>query len=114
MDLELCSVKDVKAKRPDLYHAIEQEVLLGTIKITKDDIIDLLQPISNRIIELLSPQLNQLTVKTTNDLIEMENDIIDEISNQLQDMFVELEDLVRKRHCFRRFEEREITPLIVR
>jgi hypothetical protein len=114
MDLRDCSIRDIKAKRPDLYSEIEQEVLLGTIKLRKDDIISMLQPVSDRIIELLCPHLDTLSEKTTCDIIEMENDIIDEISCQLQDMFCELEETVRGRYELGRFEAREITPLLDR
>jgi hypothetical protein len=57
MDLKFCSIDELKALRPDLYQAIEQEVILGKLKLTKDDIINIIEPLSESIKDYLRPYL---------------------------------------------------------
>ena len=97
MDLKFCSIDELKALRPDLYQAIEQEVILGKLKLTKDDIINIIEPLSESIKDYLRPYLSKLSAMTYNDIVDMENDIVDEVAEQLLNEFEELEEIVRKR-----------------
>ncbi len=97
MDLEFCSIDDLKTLRSDLYQAIEHEVILGKYKLSKDDIINIIEPLSESIKDCLRPYLSKLSVMTYNDIVDMENDIVDEVAEQLLNEFEELEEIVRKR-----------------
>jgi len=97
MDLKFCSIDELKALRPDLYQAIEQEVILGKLKLTKDDIINIIEPLSESIKDYLRPYLSKLSAMTYNDIVDLENDIVDEVAEQLLNEFEELEEIVRKR-----------------
>lgn len=97
MDLKFCDIDDLKTLRPDLFKAIEQEVLLGKMKLTKDDILTMIEPLSRCIKEFLKPYLAKLSAMTYNDIVDMENDIMDEVAEQLLNEFEELEEIVRKR-----------------
>lgn len=97
MLIEYCTVDDLKALRPELYQAIVQEVFLGKLRLTKDDILNMLQPLSDNIKDYLRPYLDKMPRMTYNDIVDMENDIIDEIAEHLLNEFDDLEELVRKR-----------------
>ena len=87
MDTEDISIQDLKRQRPDLYQAIKQEICLGELRLTKDDIVSLIEPLSENIKEYLKPYMPKLSTMTYNDIVDMENDIIDEISEQLLNEF---------------------------
>lgn len=97
MLIEYCTVDDLKALRPELYQAIAQEIFLGKLRLTKDDILNMLQPLSDNIKDYLRPYLDKMPRMTYNDIVDMENDIIDEIAEHLLNEFDDLEELVRKR-----------------
>lgn len=94
MDTEDISIQDLKRQRPDLYQAIKQEICLGELRLTKDDIVSLIEPLSENIKEYLRPYMPKLSTMTYNDIVDMGNDIIDEISEQLLNEFEELECIV--------------------
>lgn len=94
MGVHNMTLEDLKKQRPDLYQAIKLEVCLGELRLTKDDIISLIDPLSENIKNHLKPYLPKLRTKTYNDIVDMENDIIDEISEQLLNEFEELEHIV--------------------
>ena len=95
MDAKYISVQELKQLRPDLYQAIKQEACLGELRLTKDDIISMIDPLSENIKEHLKPYLSKLSTMTYNDIVDMENDIIDEISEQLLYEFEEIESIVK-------------------
>ncbi len=95
MDIHIATLDDLKKCRPDLYLAIKQEICLGELRLTKDDIISLIDPLSENIREHLKPYLPHLPAMTYNDIVDMENDIVDEISEQLQNEFDEIERIVK-------------------
>jgi hypothetical protein len=98
MNICVATQEDLKKLRPDLYKTIKQEVCLGELRLDKDDIHSLIEPLSETIKEFLQPYLSNLPVMTHNDVVDMENDIIDEISEQLQNELVGLEKIVEVRH----------------
>lgn len=95
MDIRIATLEDLKKRRPDLYQAIKQEVCLDELRLTKDDIISMIEPLSENIKEHLNPYLSKLRTMTYNDIVDMENDIIDEVSEQLLNEFEELENIVK-------------------
>ena len=97
MLIKNCTIDDLKALRPDLYKEIEQEVILGKMKLTKSDIINLIQPLSDCIEDILRAHLPKLPDMTYNNIVDLENDIIDEVSEQLMNEFDDIERLVNKR-----------------
>ena len=94
MDIDNISIEDLKKYRPDLFENLKQEVYLGELRLTKDDIISLIEPLSDNIKNHLNPYLPKLRSMTYNDIVDMENDIVDEISEQLLNEFEELEHIV--------------------
>jgi hypothetical protein len=94
MDIDNISIEDLKKYRPDLFEDLKQEVYLGELRLTKDDIISLIEPLSDNIKNHLKPYLPKLRTMTYNDIVDMENDIVDEISEQLLNEFEELEQIV--------------------
>ena len=94
MNVDNISIKDLKKYRPDLFEDLKQEVYLGELRLTKDDIISLIEPLSDNIKNHLNPYLPKLRTMTYNDIVDMENDIVDEISEQLLNEFEELEQIV--------------------
>lgn len=94
MDIDNISIEDLKKYRPDLFEDLKQEVYLGELRLTKDDIISLIEPLSDNIKNHLNPFLPKLRSMTYNDIVDMENDIVDEISEQLLNEFEELEHIV--------------------
>lgn len=94
MDIDDINLQDLKKYRPDLFEDLKQEVYLGELRLTKDDIISLIEPLSDNIKNHLKPYLPKLRTMTYNDIVDMENDIIDEISEQLLNEFEELEHIV--------------------
>ena len=94
MDIDNISIEDLKKYRPDLFEDLKQEVYLGELRLTKDDIISLIEPLSDNIKNHLKPYLPKLHTMTYNDIVDMENDIVDEISEQLLNEFEELEQIV--------------------
>lgn len=94
MDIDNISIEDLKKYRPDLFEDLKQEVYLGELRLTKDDIIALIEPLSDNIKNHLKPYLPKLRTMTYNDIVDMENDIVDEISEQLLNEFEELEQIV--------------------
>ena len=94
MGVHNMTLEDLKKQRPDLYQAIKLEVCLGELRLTKDDIISLIDPLSENIKNHLKPYLPKLRSMTYNDIVDMENDIVDEISEQLLNEFEELEQIV--------------------
>lgn len=94
MNIEFSTIDDVKALRPDLFQELKQEVILGGMRLTKDDILNIIDPLAESIKEFLKPYLPKITTMTYNDIVDMENDIVDEVSEQLQDAFIELEEIV--------------------
>lgn len=97
MDVDDISLKDLKKYRPDLYLDMKQEVCFGELGLTKDDLIFLTEPLSDTIKDYLRPYLPKLSRMTYNDIVDLENDIVDEISEQLLDIFEEIEHNVYKR-----------------
>ena len=95
MDIRIATLEDLKKRRPDLFQAIKQEACLGELRLTKDDIISMIEPLSENIKEHLKPYLSKLRTMTYNDIVDMENDIIDEVSEQLLNEFDELENIVK-------------------
>lgn len=95
MDIRIATLEDLKKRRPDLYQAIKQEVCLGELRLTKDDVISMIEPLSENIKEHLKPYLSKLSTMTYNDIVDMENDIIDEVSEQLLNEFAEIESIVK-------------------
>ena len=95
MYLENISIHDIMELRPDLYQAIKQEICLGELRLTKDDIMSMIEPLSQNIKEHLKPYLSKLRAMTYNDIVDMENDIIDEVSEQLLNEFEEIESIVK-------------------
>ena len=94
MNVDNISIQDLKKYRPDLFEDLKQEVYLGELRLTKDDIISLIEPLSDNIKNHLNPYLPKLRSMTYNDIVDMENDIVDEISEQLLNEFEELEHIV--------------------
>ena len=94
MDIDNISIEDLKKYRPDLFEDLKQEVYFGELRLTKDDIISLIEPLSDNIKNHLNPYLPKLRTMTYNDIVDMENDIVDEISEQLLNEFEELEQIV--------------------
>ena len=94
MNVDNISIQDLKKFRPDLFQDLKQEVYLGELRLTKDDIISLIEPLSDNIKNHLNPYLPKLRTMTYNDIVDMENDIVDEISEQLLNEFEELEQIV--------------------
>lgn len=94
MNIDNISIEDLKKYRPDLFEDLKQEVYLGELRLTKDDIISLIEPLSDNIKNHLNPYLPKLRTMTYNDIVDMENDIVDEISEQLLNEFEELEQIV--------------------
>lgn len=97
MDIRIVTLEDLKERRPDLYQAIMQEVCLEELRLTKDDIISMINPISESIKEHLKPYLSKLPAMTYNDIVDMENDIIDEIAELLLNEFEDIERIVKER-----------------
>lgn len=97
MDIRIATLEDLKGRRPDLYQAIMQEVCLEELRLTKDDIISMINPLSENIKEHLKPYLSKLPTMTYNDIVDMENDIIDEIAELLLNEFEEIETIVKGR-----------------
>ena len=94
MNVDNISIQDLKKYRPDLFQDLKQDVYLGELRLTKDDIISLIEPLSDNIKNHLNPYLPKLRTMTYNDIVDMENDIVDEISEQLLNEFEELEQIV--------------------
>ena len=94
MNVDNICIQDLKKFRPDLFQDLKQEIYLGELRLTKDDIISLIEPLSDNIKNHLNPYLPKLRTMTYNDIVDMENDIIDEISEQLLNEFEELEQIV--------------------
>lgn len=97
MDIDNISIEDLKKYRPDLFQDLRQEVYLGELRLTKDDIISLIEPLSDNIKNHLNPYLSKLPKMTYNDIVDLGNDIIDEISEQLLNEFEELEHIFELR-----------------
>ena len=95
MDIRIATLEDLKKRRPDLYQDVKQEVCLGKLRLTKDDIVSLIEPLLENIKEHLKPYLANLSAMTYNDIVDMENDIIDEVSELLLDEFDEIEGIVK-------------------
>ncbi len=95
MDIRITTLEDLKKHRPDLYQAIKQEICLNELRLTKDDIVSMIEPLSESIKEHLKPYLSKLRTMTYNDIVGMENDIIDEVSEQLLNEFEEIESIVK-------------------
>ena len=95
MNLDNISIQDLMKLRPDIYQTIKEEVCLGELRLTKDDIISMIEPLSENIKEHLKPYLSKLRAMTYNDIVDMENDIIDEVSEQLLNEFEEIESIVK-------------------
>ena len=49
MDTDNISLQDLKRQRPDLYQTIKHEICLGELRLTKDDIVSLIEPLSENI-----------------------------------------------------------------
>lgn len=97
MEIYDITIRDIKKHRPDIYEAIKEEVCLGELRLTKDDIISMIEPLSENLKEYLKPYLSKLPSMTYNDIVDMENDIIDEIAELLLNEFEEIENIVKER-----------------
>ncbi len=95
MDIRIATLEDLKKRRPDLFQAIKQEACLGELRLTKDDIISMIESLPENTKEHLKPYRSKLRAVTYHDIVDMENDIIDEVSEQLLNEFEELESIVK-------------------
>ncbi len=112
MDIRIATLDDLKKHRPDLYQAAKQEVCLDELRLTKDDIISIIEPLSENLKEYLKPYLSKLPAMTYNDIVDMENDIIDEIAELLLNEFEEIESIVKGRQKRRTKRITEPSPII--